>query len=57
MELSIDNICTYEKYDLSMHLNLFDQMLVAQSACNNMRLITHDSALKKYNVGLVELFL
>ncbi len=56
LSISIDSIYTYEKYDLSMHLDPFDQMLVAQSACNNMRLITHDSALKKYNVGFVELF-
>ena len=56
LSLSLDTISTYEKNDFSMHLDPFDQMLVAQSACNNMRLLTHDEKLKTYNVGFVELF-
>ena len=56
LSLSLDSISTYERYDFSAHLDPFDQMLVAQSACNNMRLITHDKELTKYNVGFVELF-
>ena len=56
LSLSLDSISTYEKYDLSVHLDPFDQMLVAQSQCNNMRLITHDEKLKLYNVGSIELF-
>ena len=56
LSLSLDSIHFYEKYDFSSHLDPFDQMLVAQSACNNMRLLTHDEALKKYNVGFIELF-
>ena len=56
LSLSLDSIQTYEQYDFSNHLDLFDQMLVAQSACNNMRLLTHDDKLKTYNVGFIELF-
>ena len=56
LSLSLDSIHTYEKYDFSAHLDPFDQILVAQSVCNNMRLITHDEALTKYNVGFIELF-
>ena len=56
ISLSLDTIHFYEKYDFSAHLDPFDQILVAQSACNNMRLLTHDEALKKYNVGFIELF-
>ena len=56
ISLSLDSIQTYERYDFSSHLDPFDQMLVAQSACNNMRLLTHDEKLKSYNVGFIELF-
>lgn len=56
LSLSLDSIQTYEQYDFSKHLDPFDQMLVAQSACNNMRLLTHDEKLKAYNVGFIELF-
>ena len=56
LSLSLDTINTYEKFDFSNHLNPFDQILVAQSACNNMRLLTHDVQLTKYNVGFIELF-
>ncbi len=56
LSLSVDSVQTYEKYDFSSHLDPFDQILVAQSACNNMRLLTHDVQLKKYNVGFIELF-
>ncbi len=56
LSLSVDSIHTYEQYDFSAHLDPFDQILVAQSACNNMRLLTHDEKLKLYNVGFVELF-
>lgn len=56
LSLNLDNITVYEKNDFSAHLDPFDQILVAQSATHNMRLLTHDSALKKYNVGYVELF-
>lgn len=56
LSLSLDSIQTYEQYDFSNHLDPFDQMLVAQSACNNMRLLTHDEKIKTYNVGFIELF-
>ena len=56
LSLNLDSISLYEKYDYSAHLDPFDQMLVAQSLCNNMRLLTHDEKLKLYNVGFVELF-
>ena len=42
LSLSLDSIHTYEQYDFSAHLDPFDQILVAQSVCNNMRLIKHD---------------
>lgn len=56
LSLSLDSISLYERYDYSAHLDPFDQMLVAQSLCNNMRLLTHDEKLKLYNVGFIELF-
>ena len=56
MPLSIDNVSTYDKYDFSVHSGLFDQVLVAQSVCNNMKLLTHDKAIKLYNIGFIELF-
>ena len=56
LSLNLDNISVYEKNDFSKHLDPFDQMLVAQSASHNMRLLTHDDKLKLYNVGFVELF-
>ena len=56
LSLSLDSVTLYEKYDFSSHQDPFDQMLVAQSLCNNMRLITHDEKLKLYNVGYIELF-
>ena len=56
LSLSLDSISLYEKYDYSSHLDPFDQMLVAQSLCNNMRLLTHDEKLKLFNVGFIELF-
>ena len=56
ISLSLDTIFTYEKFDFSAHLDPFDQMLVAQSLCNNMRLITHDKKLKLFDLGYIELF-
>ena len=56
LSLSLDSVSVYESYDFSAHLDPFDQILVAQSVCNSMRLITHDSKLKLYNIGFVELF-
>lgn len=56
LSLGLDSIDMYEKYNFSMHNDPFDQMLVAQSACNNMRLLTHDDKLKLYKVGYVEVF-
>ena len=56
LSLSVDNVSTFESLDLSMHKDPFDQILVSQSVSNNMRLITHDEALKKYGVGFIELF-
>lgn len=56
LSLSLDSISLYEKYDFSSHLDPFDQILVAQSLCNNMRLLTHDEKLKSYNIGYIELF-
>lgn len=56
LSLNLDSISTYDKYDLSMHKDPFDQMLVCQSQTHNMRLFTHDKALKTYGIGFVELF-
>ena len=56
LSISLDSIITYEHYDFSAHLDPFDQMLVAQSACNNMRLLTHDKQLTIYKIGFIELF-
>lgn len=56
LSVSLDTISIYEKYDFSAHLDPFDQVLVAQSICNNMKLITHDEKLKSYGVGFIELF-
>ncbi len=56
LSVSVDSISFYDKTDLSQHLDPFDQMLVCQSACHNMRLLTHDAKLKEYNIGFVELF-
>ena len=56
LSLSVDNISTYEKFDLSSHKDPFDQILVCQSASNSMKLLTHDPKIKQYNVGFVELF-
>ena len=56
LSLNLDNINVYEKNDFSAHLDPFDQILVAQSATHNMRLLTHDEKLTKYNVGFVEFF-
>ena len=56
LSLSVDNVSTFESLDLSMHKDPFDQILVSQSISNNMKLITHDEALKKYGVGFIELF-
>ena len=54
--LSLDNITFYDKTDLTMHKDPFDQILICQSASNNMRLITHDISMKKYDIGFVEYF-
>ena len=56
LSLGLDAISTFDKYDLSNHKDPFDQMLVCQSQAHNMRLFTHDEALKSYGVGFVELF-
>ena len=56
LSLNLDNISLYERMDLAKHADPFDQMLVAQSATHNMRLITHDSKLKLFDVGFIELF-
>ena len=56
LSLSVDNILCYEKCDLSIHLDPFDQILAVQSASNNMKLITHDEKLKLFNIGSIELF-
>jgi len=56
LSLSLDAISTYDKADLSMHKDLFDQMLVCQSQAHNMRLLTHDEKLKSFNIGFVESF-
>ncbi len=56
LSLSLDAISTYDKADLSMHKDPFDQMLVCQSQAHNMRLLTHDEKLKSFNIGFVESF-
>lgn len=56
LSLGLDAITTYDKYDLSAHKDPFDQMLICQSQAHNMRLLTHDKALKTYGIGFVELF-
>ena len=56
LSISVDNIARYDQLDLSVHPDPFDQILVSQSASNNMKLITHDEKIKLYNAGFVELF-
>lgn len=56
LSLSVDNIAKYDQLDLSIHPDPFDQILVSQSASNNMKLITHDEKIKLYNAGFIELF-
>ena len=56
LSLNLDAISVYESSDLSMHKDPFDQMLVCQSQAHAMRLLTHDTKLKEYNIGFVELF-
>ena len=56
LSLNLDAITTFDNNDLSIHRDLFDQMLVCQSATHNMRLLTHDKKLKLFNIGYIELF-
>ncbi len=56
LSFNLDALTVFDKNDLSVHKDPFDQMLVCQSQAHNMRLITHDARLKDYNVGFVELF-
>ena len=56
LSLGLYATTTYDKYDLNAHRDPFDQMLVCQSQAHNMRLFTHDKALKTYEIGFVELF-
>ena len=56
LSLNIDSISFFDKKDLSIHKDPFDQILVCQSACHNMRLLTHDEKLRLYDTGFVELF-
>ena len=56
LSMSLDSISTYEKNDLSIHPDPFDQMLVCQSMTHNMKLITHDDKLKLYNSGSIIIF-
>ena len=56
LSLNLDALQTYEGHDLSMHKDPFDQMLVCQSVAHNMKLISHDSKLKSYGIGFLEIF-
>ena len=56
LSLSVDNITTMEKYDLSCHKDPFDQILVCQSISNNMKLITHDEKINNFGLGFIEYF-
>lgn len=56
LSLSVDNVTTFDRLDLSSHSDPFDQILVSQSVSNNMKLITHDQKIKNYGLGNVELF-
>ena len=56
LSLSVDNVSKFDQLDLSAHLDPFDQILISQSASNNMKLITHDEKMKLFNAGFVELF-
>ena len=54
--LGADAISVFDKNDLSMHKDPFDQMLVCQSQASNARLLTHDPKLKSFGIGFVETF-
>ena len=54
--LGVDAISVFDKNDLSMHKDPFDQMLVCQSQASNARLLTHDPKLKSLGIGFIETF-
>ena len=56
LSLSIDCVSTYDTIDLSNHKDPFDQILVCQSACHGMKLLTHDEKIKLFDIGFIELF-
>ena len=56
LSINLDNIVMLEKLDFQGHQDPFDQILISQSACNNMKLITHDEIIKRLNIGNVEYF-
>ena len=56
LSLSVDNVSVFETMNFNGHKDPFDQMLLCQSESNNMKLITHDLAIKTLNIGIVEFF-
>lgn len=49
LSLSSDSIMCHERFDYGTHQDPFDQILIAQSNANDMKLITHDEAINKIN--------
>jgi len=56
LSVNLDSVVCYEKFDFLNHKDPFDQMLVTQSACHNMRFLTHDEKIKSLGIGFVEYF-
>ena len=51
LSLSSDSIIYHERFDYGTHQDPFDQILIAQSNANDMKLITHDEAINKMIVS------
>ena len=47
LSLSVDSVTIHSSFDYGEHKDPFDQMLIAQSIANEMKLVTHDATLTK----------